>query len=339
MKNRTLILLIGLTASAAVAFIAGGCAKSGPKSEKQVPPPVAVTEEEVVSETFILWLTTTGTVEPTIVAGLASPAEGPVASCRIREGDRVKAGQEVLRLGRNQSADAAREAAREELLRQEQEYRRVETLVQEKALAGDRLDVARAALELARAGLAHAEQSTGDYSIRAPWDGVVSRVRVADGNYVAPRAPLIDLYNPESLVLRFHVPEDHAFHLAPGGKVRVSFDAIAGREFTLPIVRAYPELDRRLRTRVLEATREAARIRLRPRLMTTLPVVLGLTPLAFAFEAGGELLRPMAAAAIGGLIVEVFVALFLVPVLYTWFARRDTAIPDSSLTYLETSKP
>ncbi|MGC9451257.1 MAG: efflux RND transporter permease subunit [Oceanipulchritudo sp.] len=72
-----------------------------------------------------------------------------------------------------------------------------------------------------------------------------------------------------------------------------------------------------------EATRLAAIQRMRPRLMTTLPIILGLIPLAFALESGGELLRPMAAAAIGGLVVEVLAALYLVPVFFTWFARKD----------------
>ena len=67
----------------------------------------------------------------------------------------------------------------------------------------------------------------------------------------------------------------------------------------------------------LEATRRAAELRLRPRLMITLPVTLGFVPLAFALEPGGELLRPMAAGAIGGLLAAILVALYLVPVLYT----------------------
>jgi membrane fusion protein (multidrug efflux system) len=206
---------------------------------------------------FAQLLTVTGTVEPTTVAGLASPAEGPVLGCRVREGDRVTAGQELLRIGRQLSAEAAQASAREELRRQEQEFRRITTLVTEKAVAGDQLDTARAALERARAALAQAEQAADDYSIRAPWAGVVSRVRVADGNYVSPRTPLVDLYDPTSLVLRFAVPEDHAFALMAGGRVQATFDALPGRAFTLEIIRAYPELDRRLRTRSFEAALSA----------------------------------------------------------------------------------
>jgi predicted exporter len=75
----------------------------------------------------------------------------------------------------------------------------------------------------------------------------------------------------------------------------------------------------------LAATRRAAELRLRPRLMITLPVSLGFVPLAFALEPGGELLRPLAAAAIGGLLAAVLVALYLVPVLYTLIGSRDPA--------------
>jgi membrane fusion protein (multidrug efflux system) len=228
-----------------------GC-KQG-DADKPTPPPVAVTAQVVTNRVFVRLLTVTGTVEPTTVAGLASQAEGPVLGCRVREGDHVTEGQGLLRIGRQLSAEAAQASAREEFRRQEQEFQRITALVADKAVPGDQLDTARAALERARAALAQAEQAAGDYSIRAPWAGVVSRVRVADGNYVAPRTPLVDLYDPASVVLRFAVPEDHAFALAAGGRVQVTFDALPGRAFTLEIIRAYPELDRRLRTRAFEA--------------------------------------------------------------------------------------
>lgn len=77
---------------------------------------------------------------------------------------------------------------------------------------------------------------------------------------------------------------------------------------------------------LLDATRRAALSRLRPRLMTVLPATLGFAPLAFALEEGGELLRPMAAAAIGGLLMKVLVALLLVPVFYTWLTPRRAAV-------------
>jgi len=261
-----------------------GCNRETSQHAKPTPPPAAVTVEPVSTGAFRQLLTVTGTVEPTVLAGLASQAEGPVLDCRVREGDAVSAGQELLRIGRQLSAEAALASAREELHRQEQEYRRVETLVAEKAVAADLLDTARATLERARAGLAQAEQANADYSIGAPWNGIVSRVRVADGNYVAPRTPLVDLYDPASLVLRFTVPEDHAFALAAGGRIQATFDAVHGRAFTLDIVRAFPELDRRLRTRAFEAALPTD-IPLAPGMFARLRAVLQEIPAAITVPA------------------------------------------------------
>lgn len=61
---------------------------------------------------------------------------------------------------------------------------------------------------------------------------------------------------------------------------------------------------------------EAARIRFRPRIMTTITTIAGLTPLALGGQTGIDLLRPMAIGAIGGLVLEMGVALFLMPVFY-----------------------
>jgi multidrug efflux pump subunit AcrB len=49
--------------------------------------------------------------------------------------------------------------------------------------------------------------------------------------------------------------------------------------------------------------------------------------LALALEAGGDMLQPMAIAAIGGLLMENFVSLFLMPVLYMMANRDRAALP------------
>ncbi len=63
------------------------------------------------------------------------------------------------------------------------------------------------------------------------------------------------------------------------------------------------------------AIREAARIRLRPILMTTLCTLFGLLPLALGLGAGSELQRPLALAVIGGLALSTPITLYIVPTL------------------------
>lgn len=61
----------------------------------------------------------------------------------------------------------------------------------------------------------------------------------------------------------------------------------------------------------------AGTTRLRPIVMTTLAMIFGMMPLAFAIGAGAEMRAPMARAVIGGLITSTLLSLLVVPVVYT----------------------
>jgi multidrug efflux pump subunit AcrB len=71
------------------------------------------------------------------------------------------------------------------------------------------------------------------------------------------------------------------------------------------------------------AIAHAARIRLRPILMTTFCTLFGLLPLALGLGAGAELQRPLAIAVIGGLALSTLVTLLIVPGLYGVFKLRS----------------
>ncbi len=76
---------------------------------------------------------------------------------------------------------------------------------------------------------------------------------------------------------------------------------------------------------VMAAVKEAGRRRFRPILMTTMTTTLGLLPLAIGFGEGGEAQAPLARTVIGGLLSSTIVTLFLIPVVYTYFNRREYA--------------
>ena len=73
-----------------------------------------------------------------------------------------------------------------------------------------------------------------------------------------------------------------------------------------------------------EALVSAARVRLRPILMTTLAMIFGMLPLAFEWGAGAEFRAPMARAVIGGLITSTLLTLIVVPVVYTFLDDLGT---------------
>ncbi len=69
--------------------------------------------------------------------------------------------------------------------------------------------------------------------------------------------------------------------------------------------------------------REAARVRLRPILMTTLCTLFGLAPLALGWGAGSELQKPLALAVMGGLALSTPITLIVVPVLLVAIRGRS----------------
>lgn len=76
---------------------------------------------------------------------------------------------------------------------------------------------------------------------------------------------------------------------------------------------------------VMDAVVEAASLRLRPILMTTGAMVLGAVPLALAEGAGAESRRQIGWVIVGGMSIGTLLTIFVVPTVYTLFARK--AVP------------
>jgi membrane fusion protein, multidrug efflux system len=233
-----------------VCNIASSQEKGSPKGTLKPPQEVRVISaaKSAISQTLEL----TGSVEPYRIAQLASPAEGPVLNLRVREGDLVKTGDTLLSIGRKKGVDALILSLREDLKKEEDNLKRTQQLVQNDALPGEQLDQAKASYERARAQLTKAEEMAQDYFVAAPWVGVVSRLKVKEGDFVVPRAPLVEIYDPVSLVIRVAVPEKYAAGMRKGLSVTARLDAYPGATFAARIVRLYPYLDERVRTRTIE---------------------------------------------------------------------------------------
>ena len=73
---------------------------------------------------------------------------------------------------------------------------------------------------------------------------------------------------------------------------------------------------------VPEALLQAGLIRMRPIIMTTMAMIFGMLPMAIAFNEGGEIQAPMGRAIIGGVITSTLLTLVVVPVLYSYLARK-----------------
>lgn len=258
--NKYMKRMIGRAGLLALVFVLAACNKEVPstdavRSKAQVKAAV-VRVESVKTAPLVQTLALTGAVEAGRIAQLASPAEGPVLSTKVREGDTVNAGQVMLTLGRTEGASALVGSLREDTKKEEDNLARTRRLVDSGALAGELLDIASANTARMRAQLVKAEEATRDYAVRAPWVGVVSKMKVRDGDFVGPRAPLAEIYDPKTLMVRIAVPEQAAAGLEIGMKLGVELDAYPEKRLNGSISRLYPYLDSRTRTRLAEISME-----------------------------------------------------------------------------------
>jgi membrane fusion protein (multidrug efflux system) len=206
---------------------------------------------------------------------LASPAEGPVISLRARQGDEVRIGDTLVEIGRQAGTSALIASLKEQLAKDEDSYRRAKELALIDGISTQQLDLARSTFESSRAQLVKAEESASDFSVLAPWNGVVSDLKAEVGDYVSPRAPLLEMYDPASLILRAEIPERYAPNLRKGMKISVTLDAYPDSLFAAIITRVYPYLDERMRTRTIEATVADPKILL-PGMFARLSIKIGM---------------------------------------------------------------
>jgi RND family efflux transporter MFP subunit len=194
----------------------------------------------------------TGSVEPYRIARLATPAEGPVESLYVREGDSVQAGDLLTSIGRVQGVDAQLKGLLEEEKKEKENLDKIRRLVAQKALPGESLDQAENAYQRIRTERIRAEENARDYQIKAPWNGIVSHIHVHEGEYAAPRSVLLEMYDPKTLVIRAAVPERFTTEIRKEIPVKIQLDAFHGQVFKGKVDRVHPYLDSRLRSRIIE---------------------------------------------------------------------------------------
>ncbi|HRT04392.1 MAG TPA: efflux RND transporter permease subunit [Kiritimatiellia bacterium] len=114
-----------------------------------------------------------------------------------------------------------------------------------------------------------------------------------------------------------------AFHIPIGVTVMIGLVVMMGGIASQGVVLlSLAEELRAAGKSALDAIRQAAPLRLRPILMTQLTTVLGLLPLALNLGEGGDMLKPMAIAVIGGLLYSLLLTLFFLPAAYALAMKK-----------------
>lgn len=170
-----------------------------------------------------------GSAEAVRRATLSTRLMGNVTAVLVQEGDRVTAGQALVRLDAREIASKRDQieagiAAADAMHRDaETQVARFRALYADSAATRYQLEQAEIGLTRAESGLhtaqaARAElDAVGSYAdVRAPFTAVVTRRYVDPGAFAAPGAPLLDLQDPSALRVSVAVPAGFAGHLRRG---------------------------------------------------------------------------------------------------------------------------
>ncbi|MRG47844.1 MMPL family transporter [Chitinophaga sp. SYP-B3965] len=76
----------------------------------------------------------------------------------------------------------------------------------------------------------------------------------------------------------------------------------------------------------LASAKEAAALRFRPILMTSLAMVAGMIPMAIGHGEGGDQVSPLGRAVIGGLVASTFAVLIILPLVFAWVQKKASII-------------
>jgi RND family efflux transporter MFP subunit len=181
-----------------------------------------------------------------------------VTRVHVREGDMVKQNQPLVTLDtrdfvlRTQQAEAARDGAKVQLDAAKLDWNRIKSLLAEKAVPQSQFDMVDARYKGALAGLAAAETAVAmgrkalhDSVVRAPFDGLIVRRLVNEGEYAAlmPPTPLVVIEEIDPMDLRIQVPATNIGQIAVGDPIHVRLPA-TGQELDLRLTRVVPRLIR-----------------------------------------------------------------------------------------------
>lgn len=230
-----------LPALTLAALACGSGEAARPAARAPLPPSRVVQPESIATVVPI-----EGTVAARRRAEIATRLMARVTSVSVDVGTPVRAGQVLVRLGvedvtasrsRALAARDAAQAARDEAARQ---AARMDTLVQQDAVARVQRDQARLALAQAESQLAMAEASLRDVAtaasyatLTAPFAGVVARRAVDPGDLAAPGVPLVVVEDDGPRDAAFAVPADLARELRPGHRIAVLDET--GRSIAAPV--------------------------------------------------------------------------------------------------------
>lgn len=238
-------------APAATSPSAGSARPGGQGGSRPAPPPLDVSGVTVRTEAFAESIVANGTLRAEESIELQTEVNGKVVALNFEEGQRVTAGQVLVKIDDStQQANLRRTQARRALAALREQ--RLARLVAEGGVSQLEFDQAQSEIAVIDAELEVLRAEIAKTEIRAPFDGVAGLRFISLGAYVNPATRIATLQGTARLKVDFSVPERYATLVSPGDPVRFTVAGTA-TPFTGQILAIEPRIDIATRSILLRA--------------------------------------------------------------------------------------
>jgi len=225
---------------------------------------VPVSVAPVQQQTFFREVRLTGTVTSPSVAQLSAQTSGLVAEMFAEEGDRVVAGEVLMRMDSElaelqwQSARAKTRQASSRLKDAQRRFSEAERLGPQRGIAETQVRNLESEVAINEATLAQSK-SDAEYQralldrqqLKAPFSGIVSRKLVEQGEWINPGDGVVELVSADNLRLDFSVAEDYLSRLHDQTSVQFSISALGNTSYSGKLDTIVPVADPQVRTFLL----------------------------------------------------------------------------------------
>ncbi len=214
--------------------------------------PVPVITAVAVNELFTETLEALGTAKANEAVVVTPTLEERVIAVLFEDGDSVRKGQVLVKLDDSEARHQLEEA-QAALREQQKQYDRTRMLAKTNSTSRSRLDEEQSLLEIAEAKVALLEARLRDYTIRAPFPGILGIRQISNGAVVDSDTVITTLDDTTIIKLDFTVPETYMGVLESGMKVSARSPAYKDRSFTGTVTAISSRVDPQTRTLTVRA--------------------------------------------------------------------------------------
>lgn len=238
-----------------------------------VMPPTTVTSAKVQKADWEETLTAVGSITPVQGATISAELAGMVTEIGFESGRPVKKGDLLVKLDASAEQAQLRSAQADAELAKA-DFDRARGLAEGKVISKAELDSAAAKYSQRKAAVDNMQSIIDKKEIRAPFDGVAGIREVNPGQMVPVGQKLVTLQALDKVFVDFSLPQQQLGSIQVGLPVKVTTDAIEGREFEGTLTAINSAIDPGTRTVSLQAAIDNSDHALRAGMFARVKVVL-----------------------------------------------------------------